>query len=257
MREERMRRKILLTVFVMCITIGATRSQATLVGHWKFDEGSGTTAVDSSSYSNNGTLTNMDPGTDWITGVFGGALDFDGVDDYVDLGVPASTGLDVSGAFTVALWAKPRGFNSSWNYLMRHKSKFEFGFYDTVNAEKPEFKLKNDSGDRFSVRGSELTVGHWYHIVGVRDGSFMGIYVNGVLVDSRNDFAGNLTSNAEFLGIGGEDGDDSFNGAIDDVRIYNHALTQEEIAAIIPEPTTIALLAFGCGLKRLLRRRYK
>ena len=56
-----------------------------LVGSWHLNEGSGaTTAADTSGNGNNGTLTNMDPATDWVNGKFGKALDFDGSDDYVD-----------------------------------------------------------------------------------------------------------------------------------------------------------------------------
>src|SRR3989344_5194629 len=57
-----------------------------LVGYWNFNDGSGTTAEDKSGQGNNGTLTNMDPATDWVDGKVGsGALDFDGSNDYVDL----------------------------------------------------------------------------------------------------------------------------------------------------------------------------
>ena len=50
-----------------------------IVGHWKLDETSGTTATDSSGAGNDGTLNNMDPATDWVYGEIGGGLDFDGV----------------------------------------------------------------------------------------------------------------------------------------------------------------------------------
>ena len=59
-----------------------------LIGHWKLDESAGTTAADSSGNGNDGTLTNMDPATDWFPtgGQVNGALDFDGVDDRVNAG---------------------------------------------------------------------------------------------------------------------------------------------------------------------------
>ena len=252
-----MKKAVMFCVAVVCIALAAGRAQADLVGHWTFDEGSGTVAADSTIYGNHGTLTNMDPSTDWVAGKIGSGLDFDGNNDFVDIGVPASTILDLSDAFTVMAWVKPTGsFHSSWNYVVRHKSKFEFGFYGPGEAEQPRLKVKNDSGTRLEVEGDPLAQGQWYHVAGVRSGSWLGIYVDGVLKDSRNDFAGDLNSNAEFLGIGGEGGDDAFNGTIDDVRIYNHALTQEEIETVaipVPGSATIGLL----GLSSLLAWKVK
>src|SRR5450759_5412343 len=72
-----------------------------LVGYWKFDEGTGTNATDSSGMGNNGTLTN---GPTWTTGKVGGALSFDGTDDYVN--VPDNPSLDMSGNLTIEFWHK-------------------------------------------------------------------------------------------------------------------------------------------------------
>ncbi len=169
------------TLFALSIAVvlAGGQAKAALVGHWAFDESNGTAAADSSGYGNNGILVNMKPATDWVAGKAGNALSFDGVDDYVDLGNPASGILDISGAISVAAWINPMSGHSSWNYVVRYKSKFEFGGYNGSD-ESPEFKVKNDAGSRFSVHGDDLSQGQWYHIVGVRDGSFLGIYVDGV-----------------------------------------------------------------------------
>jgi hypothetical protein len=73
-----------------------------LAGYWKFDEGSGTVASDSSNNGNTGTLVN---GPQWVDGIRGNALTFDGVDDYVD--VLDSNNLDVSQSITIEAWVKP------------------------------------------------------------------------------------------------------------------------------------------------------
>ena len=77
-----------------------------LVGWWKFDEGSGTVAYDSSGNGNNGNLTN---GPTWTTGKIGGALSFDGENDYVD--VPSIQSVN-GGGVTFAVWIKPTHFDT-------------------------------------------------------------------------------------------------------------------------------------------------
>ena len=74
-----------------------------LVAHWAFDDGAGTTAVDSSANSNDGTLVN-DP--TWVNGVYGDALSFDGADDYVDYGDVLN---DTTFPLTVSTWVYRRG----------------------------------------------------------------------------------------------------------------------------------------------------
>jgi len=200
-------------------------STTSLVGWWKLDDSSGTTAADSSSFGNTGTLTNM-AGSEWAGGVLSGALEFDGTNDYVDIANPAAANFNISGAISITAWVKLLDVHHSWNYIVRHKSKTEFGFY---NDTKPRFKLKSTNHSYYEVNGNDrLTLGRWYHIAGVRDGTFMGIYVDGSLVDSRNDFSGELNSNIEYIRIGGK-GSSGLNAGIDDVRIYNRALTAQEI----------------------------
>jgi len=84
-------------------TTAADTIDPSLVGLWHFDEGSGTTATDSSESGNTGTLIN---GPVWTTGKVGGALSFDGTDDYVS--VPDSDSLDITNQLTIDLWVKPQ-----------------------------------------------------------------------------------------------------------------------------------------------------
>lgn len=198
---------------------GTWDSNFKMVQH--LEETSGT-HEDSTLNNNDGTAYNEVNQN--ATGKIDGADDFDGSNDYVDLGNPAS--LDFTGAITVELWMKASGFHSSWNYLVRHKSKFEFGFYDS--DVKPRFKVKNSSGTRYEVWGNALNTGEWYHVVGIRNGSFVGIYVDGVLVNSRNDFTADLADQT-YVTIGGETTNDSFNGTIDEVRISNTARSADWI----------------------------
>jgi len=91
-------KKLILPV-VVALALVAGSAQADLVGHWTFDEGEGTIAYDSSGNDHHGTLQG-DP--QWVTGNIGGALEFDGTGDYVE--VPDSEGLHLWERFTLAAW---------------------------------------------------------------------------------------------------------------------------------------------------------
>src|SRR3989338_11448150 len=93
-------------VFIPASDVHAQDITTGMVGHWKFDETSGTTATDSSGNNNTGTLTNSPT---WTTGKIGGALSLDGMDDYTDIGT-----MDVSGSgITIAAWVKADSFSSA------------------------------------------------------------------------------------------------------------------------------------------------
>ena len=83
----------------MLMTSVSKAADPDLVAHWKLDDGSGTTAIDSSGNGNDGTFVG-DP--QWVAGKLGGALDFDGDGDYVDFG--NDTIFDITDAFSLTLW---------------------------------------------------------------------------------------------------------------------------------------------------------
>jgi competence protein ComGC len=85
-----------------------------LVAHWKLDETSGTTASDSSDNGNHGTLVNMNPASDWVSGRVGGALDFDGWNDYVQ--VPDSPSFHIADGISILAWINPED-NREWRTI--------------------------------------------------------------------------------------------------------------------------------------------
>jgi hypothetical protein len=157
----------------------------------------------------------------------GSALVFDGSSNYVN--IPSASDLDIVGAITIEAWLNITSFHSNWNYVLFHGNyKYEFGFYNTDG--KPRFKPYSTAGS-YEVAGNALSTGKWYHIAGVRNGSSVKIYVNGVLKSSRSDFSGDLKSGA-YMQIGGQQGpSDCFNGTIDEVRIWNVERTADSIRA--------------------------
>ena len=197
-----------------------------LVGYWNFDvNAGGTNVVDLSGKGNDGTMTLMDPSTDWVDGKVGsGALDFDGSDDYVDMGSQPNLRFN-NGNFTIAGWVKPdviTGTNTlTANYVDTNKGYF-FGIYNS--------KLGYYS-NAWKSANTTLSSGIWYHTAITIDSSGNYImYLNGV---SDGSGASNLPVTGEdtfkigAYGLNGGLG--RFNGLIDDIRVYNRILSAEEI----------------------------
>jgi len=215
-------------------------NNAGLVGRWKFDEGSGNIAVDSSGNGRDGTIS----GAEWISPGWDGTgycLDFDGQGtDRVSLGT-----FDVSGdAISIACWFNARnldtpgsdprivskaiGGSSQDHWFMVSSSR--------VGSEKRlRFRLKTD-GDTGEIKAGsagtiELDV--WIHVAATWDGSTMRLYKNGVEVGSIAKGGTLGTNPAANVSIGNQPagaGDRPFDGLIDEVLICNQALSVAEIA---------------------------
>ena len=206
-----------------------------LVGWWKLDETEGTTAFDSAG-TNHGTL-NGNPV--WTTGQITGALAFDGTDDYVDCG--NNTSLDITGSTSILAWVK---FNSVSGYqtilAKRGGASDSISNYALrTNTNKLEFYYKSGSTWHiYATSNANLSTGNWYHIAVTftyGTGSSIKCYRNGVpLTGSWTSGNGNAPAitNTNPLTIGALTNDERINGIIDDVRIYNRALTATEVMAI-------------------------
>ena len=228
------------------------------VAWWKFDDGSpNATAADFSGNGNTGTLTNMNPATDWVTGQIGQALDFDGNNDYVNAGAPAT--LNNLPALSISAWIKPDSLANPGNVIAtkahgEHPEDAGWVFYlenESGNKKTLQFEADFNSYAPFSSFGdlwavaedNVIKVGEWNHVVVTWDGSNIAanakFYVNGVLVGKSTH------DNKDINGIGSR-GDDSsrhliigddpqpynvkpFDGLMDDVRIYNRVLSAAEI----------------------------
>ena len=199
-----------------------------LVGRWNLDEGSGPTAADSSGNGNNGTLTN---GPVWVDGKYGKALQFDGVNDYVDAGNGATLNWG-TGGFTVELWAKISGVSTDFTHLVSKPYNYWLDLGSGANAGK-QVAFYMNTGSNYSSGYAELTGNVWHHIAGVGDNTdkSLKIYVDGVLRNSGA-FTGSPTPTTNNLVIGALAGARYVNGVIDEVRIYNRSLSGDEIGKL-------------------------
>ena len=209
-----------------------------LVGYWNFDEGSGTAANDSSGNSNTGTLTNNPT---WTQGKVGGAILFDGLDDYVDVGTRSS--LNLSGEVTISAWVKDIKTSGASRSILGDTSNAGAAAQyllsrDNSNVPKIAVQWGNTAGKPGVVTKSNtgMTKDVFYHVVMIRQGSagaWTGsVYINGVLDASTATSTDPSVQNRFAIGRKGGSSSEYWNGVIDEVRIYNRALSTDEVQAL-------------------------
>jgi glucose/arabinose dehydrogenase/PKD repeat protein len=204
-----------------------------------FDEGAGTTAADRSPNANNGTIS----GATWITqGRFGKALSFDGVDDWVT--VADSNSLDLTTGLTIEAWVFPiaNGGGSWRNVLIKERSGGEvYNLYANADTNAPTMFVVRSSqpSSPLDARGTaQIAVNAWTHLAATYDGATVRLYVNGTEVGSRSGSGTVLTSTGA-LRIGGNSlWGEYFSGRIDEIRVYNRALSAVEIQTDMTTPVS-------------------
>ena len=236
----------------IAITVTNPSGSGFFVGLWTLDDGSGAIAGDSSGNGNDGVVN----GAAWTTaGQVRGALDFDGNDDYVDLG-----SLNASAdSLTISAWINADTFTHLSRQDARIVSKatgtasqdhyFMLSTIKSNGATRLRFRLMtNGATTTLLGSGGVLTSGTWIHVAAVYDGAQMRLYQDGVEVGNTSK-TGNIDQNAVAVWIGrNPDGKRPFDGRIDEVYIYDQALTAAEIAALAntgaggnQAPTAVAL----------------
>lgn len=204
-----------------------------LVAYWSFDEGSGITAHDVIG-GNNGIL-NGDP--IWVDGISGKALYFDGSGDYVD--VPNSPDLNPTSAITIAAWINWHSFTTTWPPIVKKHSETPFyGYSLEMGANSTvHLSLETDGPERLVTDLVQIPKDEWHFIVGVYDGSTGNLYVDGT-PETPKSVSGSILHSSTHLNIGHDSVNPSryFDGVIDEVRIYNRALTSAEIEYLYQNP---------------------
>jgi hypothetical protein len=191
--------------------------------------GTGTLWADRSGNGNNGTLIS----TPTFNNENGGSLSFDGA-DYVT--VPNSSNINLINTISLETWVK---YTTPLNTVLIEKSSsnshyqlqiFSSSLGSPAIAGQLVFMLQPSSAD-WVVSGIVTNDGSWYHVVGTYDRavSTAKIYVNGVLRNTNSSISTGPTSNTQPLLIGSRSGSTGFGGSIGGVKIYNRALTAQEI----------------------------
>jgi Concanavalin A-like lectin/glucanases superfamily/Bacterial Ig-like domain/Bacterial Ig domain/PKD domain/Glucose / Sorbosone dehydrogenase len=214
-------------------TYAATGASAPgLVAAFGFEEGSGSSAVDSSGNSNNGALS----GPTRTTGRFGEALSFDGLNDLVS--VPDSSTLDLTTGMTLMAWARPVLLGTKWRTLIlkEQPGNLVYALYGNRNTTRPTSEIHAGGGLRTANGTAPLPIDAWSHVAATYDGLALRTYVDGVQVGTSA-FTGAITTSTGLLQIGANAiWGEYFQGLIDEVRVYNRALTPSELAADMNSP---------------------
>jgi hypothetical protein len=210
-----------------------------MIAHWKFDETSGGIASDSAG-GHNGRLQG---GPVWTSdGKIGGALEFDGEDDYVDIDVP-----DEMEEMTIAMWLKYNTVDGESpmdpyisSSLISHNLYSDIGsvHFNLINIDGTVFVELSPSGifEEYHSEGS-FEAGRWYHVAATYDNpnGEVKIYINGQIDSSTNETVGPALIGEAAIGdwTGATyETDRHFDGVLDDIRIYDSALSEEDITEL-------------------------
>jgi hypothetical protein len=206
--------------------------------YWKLDDGFGTTALDSSVNGHHGNLVD---GPTWVMGGrVDGALSFDGIDDAVEDG---TTDFGLDSEVTIALWVFAQGAGADLYQALVKRGLYAYPFKLRLIGRRVQSILRTESGTDHLSSSRSLNWNEWYHLaVTYRDGERI-LYINGEPDVSDSPTGALADSGPQLTTLGGdtEGGWQFFNGLLDDVRIYDCALSPEEIFALYlgdsPTPT--------------------
>lgn len=202
------------------------------VGYWPLDEKLGTSAADNSGTGNTGTLTTS---PFWIAGKIGAAVDMSPTSSFIS--VTDNSSLNMTGDMTLELWAKPVTIDGTSRYVAMKGA--------TTSNSTRQYDIRLNTSNQWQVGVYVSTTAftaidtttvpsstRWDHIALVRSGTNLYIYVNGSLKATTTSVSGSLNSTANVFAIGraGASGGSYFGGQVDDVKIYNVARSQAQIA---------------------------
>jgi hypothetical protein len=239
-------------------TLPSAASAATVspLAYWSFDNGTGSTTLTDVVGGHNGTLTNMDPSTDWIAGHSGAAgdyaLDFDGSNDFVALGVQAALSSNKNQTFSVSTWVydrSPSGTGGTMGIVGTIDSTNFYGWEVARQAAGPfvRFEMTSTTANKLALDSSAYPVNQWVHVAVTYDGSDnangMKVYINGVPSGTINsNVSGGALPTTNPAAIGSYGGTSRyFNGKLDDTAIFGTVLTPNAVKQLAAGASSLAI----------------
>ena len=200
-----------------------------LVGYWTFDEGSGTTAYDSSGKGNDGVWSG--PSIHYATGKTGpySAIFNESESNYVDC--PPNDSLDFRDTFSLSFWIKGSVGTSNWpHFISKRDGENYIGWQTQIYGQGPDIYLRIDTSAMTNQTSGVLTVldETWHHAVFVINNGSKEYYLDGVKRHSGSfSVGGGMIAHSTPLHFGGR-----MIVQLDDVRLFNRSLSQKEVSAI-------------------------
>ena len=214
-------------VYNYAITVAEVAQLYGLLGQWKLNQTSGTSATDSTMFARNATLSGT---AAWSSDCGGmGTFDFNGTSQYFTIASVAD--FQPTGMISICAWIKGDAWGAVGDVdtILRKGEASPNNYALEISDGKVEFLLNATEG--VGIRGNTvLATGQWYFVAATWDGTTAKIYVNGVLDNSPGTAkAAPIPVDTRPLYIGGRSGADLFDGMIRDVRIYNRPMTAAEL----------------------------
>src|SRR3989344_6971617 len=192
-----------------------------LVGYWTFDgkDMANGVALDKSGNDNHGSPVNIATSTFYVAGKIGQALNFDGVNDYVNVRYNNAFDFSTSNSFTYSFWAKYnnssqtskdliiKAASSKQNprFFIGSDGSFNFRLYDGTSANNVNIPLSASIKNRT-----------WHHFVGLNDGGTVKVYIDGIHQGTDSSTVIVTIQNSGAISIGAQYGANAFNGSLDD-----------------------------------------
>jgi glucose/arabinose dehydrogenase len=213
-------------------TTPAGGAVAGLVASYPFDEGTGATAFDTTGHGHDGSVF----GASWSPGgKNGGCLEFGGGGDIVR--IPASSALDFTTAATTEAWVFPTSATTAWSSVIQHAiDDYFLHASHSAGPMRPAVGITTGGQIRWVGATSPIPLGAWTHLAFTYGNGSLQLYVNGALAVGTS-LPGGITATSNQVTVGGNiPYGEYFQGRIDDVRLYNRALSASEIQADMLAP---------------------
>ncbi len=228
----RIRQVFALLVASLALVPASADAQSGPVAAYGFEDAAGTVVGDSSIYGSTGTI---EGGATRAAGRFGSAVTFDGVNDRVRVGDAGS--INLASGMTLEAWVNPSATNGWRTVLMKERvMDLSYGLYGSGEARPAIFTATD--GETGSAKAVDaLPLNTWTHLAATYDGTTLRMYVDGALIDATNLSSGPLIPGNGPLSIGGNTiYGEWFKGLIDEVRVYDRALSASQIQADMAAP---------------------